>query len=57
MPLILTENSKQVLAQSFTELAIQNGMFYQEEDPAKTAQEIAKFFNAMTDSLGVTPGK
>lgn len=49
--MILTESNKLTIAKSFTELAIQNGLFHYNEDSAKTATEVAKFFNTVADSL------
>mgnify|MGYP006979105992 CR=1 FL=1 len=36
----------------FTEFAIQQDVFSKYEDPTKTAEEIAKFFNTLVAKLG-----
>ena len=38
-------------AKSFTELAIQNNLIVSEKEPSKTAENIAQFFNTLTEKL------
>lgn len=47
----LSGSNKYQYAKSFTELAIQQDLFNKYEDPAKVAEEIAKFFNTLVAKL------
>ena len=51
MKLGLNNNAKYNLAKSFTELAIQNGLFTRYEDPVDTAKDIALFFDTIACSI------
>ena len=48
----LSDANKHQYAKSFTEFAIQQDVFSKYEDPTKTAEEIAKFFNTLVAKLG-----
>lgn len=47
----LTDKDKYVLAKSFTELAIQNGVFNKYADPSDTAKEVSEFFNTIVENV------
>ena len=50
----LTENAKLQLAKSFTELALQNNLIDKYEDSSRTAEEVARFFDTVFNTLGKT---
>ncbi len=54
MPLDINDNGKYTLAKSFTELAIQNDLFFKSKNPAETAKDIATFFDTIVESIGST---
>jgi len=47
----LSTNGKIQLAQSFTELAIQNGMIHKQASNEDTAKEIAQFYETIVKNL------
>lgn len=47
----LSDSNKHQCAKSFTELAIQQNLFNKNSDPTQTAEDIAKFFNALLAKL------
>lgn len=51
---VLTDNARYQLAKSFTELAIQNNLIDHYEDSAKTAKEVAIFFDTVFNVVGKT---
>ena len=48
---VLIPKEKYSLAQSFTELAIQNGLIIPCDDPVDTAKQVTAFFNAVVANL------
>ena len=44
-------NEKYILAKSFTELAIQNGLISQCVNSVKTAEEVTTFFKTIIDTI------
>lgn len=44
-------NEKYILAKSFTELAIQNGLISQCVDSSATAEEVTTFFKTIIDTI------
>lgn len=50
----LKDSYKIELAKSFTELAIQNGLFSQQTDPKSTATQITDFFKTVYETADTT---
>lgn len=51
----IANDAKYVLAKTFTELAIQNGLITCYENATDTANEVATFFNTIIDTIGSIP--
>ena len=51
MLLGLTPKERYVLAKSFTELAIQNGLFIATDDPTENALQVTTFFDTVAENL------